>query len=135
MNFNTTGKENRASLTVLNDVSSDIAFVRLDCGIYSDGNSCDFSISSQTLPPCGFLLELKGRDMHHAIEQLACTLNRLKKNDITVIYKEASVVSSGAQKIPSGKWQKCQKQFFTVNRIRLSHYPNNAKILFSKTIV
>ena len=73
-----TCQEKQASLKVQNDVQSDIAFVKLDKGYYPEGNACDYSISSQMESPVGFLLELKGRDMEHAVEQLGNTLQRLR---------------------------------------------------------
>lgn len=126
--------EEQASLNVKNDVLSDIAFVKLDKGYYK-GNACDFSISSQMECPVGLLLELKGRDMEHAVEQLGITLKRLNADGVGVHYREASVVASGAQKIPSGTWQLYQQKFFKANRVRLNRYSNNGKVLFSKTIV
>ena len=129
-----TCQEKQASLNVQNDVLADIAFVKLDKGYYPDGNACDYSISSQTESPIGFLLELKGRDMEHAVEQLGNTLQRLKDSRVTALYQEASVVASGAQKIPTAKWQKLQQQFFSANRVRLNRYANKGTVLFSKTI-
>ncbi len=126
--------EEQAYINVQNDVSFDIAFVKLDKGYYK-GNACDFSISSQTECPIGFLLELKGRDMEHAVEQLGTTLARLKMDGVGVQYREASVVASGAKKIPSATWQLYQQKFFKANRVRLNRYSNNGKVLFSKTIV
>ena len=67
--------EEQASLNVQNDISADIAFVKLDKGYYPEGNACDYSISSLTECPVGFLLELKGRDMEHAVEQLGTLFN------------------------------------------------------------
>ena len=52
----------------------------------------------------------------------------------TALYQEASVVASGAQKIPTAKWQKLQQQFFSANRVRLNRYANKGTVLFSKTI-
>ena len=130
-----TCQEEQASLNVQNDVSFDIAFVKLDKGYYPEGNSCDFSISSQTECSIGFLLELKGRDMEHAVEQLGTTLARLKMDGVGIQYREASVVASGAKKIPSATWQLYQQKFFKANKIRLSRYLNNGNVLFSKTIV
>ena len=128
-----TCQEEQASLNVQNDVSFDIAFVKLAKGYYW-GNACDFSISYQKESPIGFLLELKGRDMEHAVEQLGTTLARLKMDGVGVQYREASIVASGAQKIPTAKWQKLQQRFFNANRVRLNRYSNNGKVLFSKTI-
>ena len=130
-----TCQENQASLNVQNDVSSDIAFVKLDKGYYPEGNACDFSISAQTVQPKGFLLELKGCHMEEAVEQLRNTLQRLRNSGVTVLYREAAVVSSGAQKLPTAKWQIAQQQFFKANNVRLTRYSNNGKILLSKTIV
>ena len=126
--------EEQASLNVKNDVLSDIAFVKLDKGYYPEGNACDYSISSQTESPVGFLLELKGRDMAHAVEQLGTTLARLKTDGVGVQYHEASVVASGAQKIPTAKWQILQQRFIRTYRVRLNRYSNNEMISFSKTI-
>ncbi len=128
-----TCNEEQASFNVQNDISFDIAFVKLDKGYYQ-GNACDFSISSQTKSPVGFLLELKGRDIAHAVEQLGTTLARLKAAGVGVQYREASVVASGAKKIPSATWQILQQKFFKANKLRLSRYLNNGKVLFSKTI-
>ena len=129
-----TCQEKQASLNVQNDVTADIAFVKLDKGYYPDGNACDYSISSQTEIPVGFLLELKGRNMEHAVEQLANTLQRLRSSGVTVLYREASVVASGAQKIPTAKWQKLQQSFIRAYGVRLNRYSNNGKVFFSKTI-
>ncbi|MBQ7177390.1 MAG: hypothetical protein IJS08_08250 [Victivallales bacterium] len=129
-----TCQEQKASLNVQNDVLSDIAFVKLDKGYYPEGNACDYSISAQTESPVGFLLELKGRKMEHAVKQLGNTLRRLRCSGVTVLYREASVVASGAQKIPTAKWQKLQQGFFNANRVRLNRYSNNGTVLFSKTI-
>lgn len=129
-----TCKEEQASLNVQNDILSDIAFVKLDKGYYLEGNACDFSISSQTKSPVGFLLELKGRDMEHAVEQLDIALKRLKTDGVGIQYREASIVASGAQKIPTAKWQKLQQKFFKANKVCLNRYSNNGKALFSKTI-
>ena len=123
--------EEQASLNVKNDVLSDIAFVKLDKGYYPEGNACDYSISSQTESPVGFLLELKGRDMAHAVEQLGTTLVRLKTDGVGVQYRKASVVASGAQKIPTAKWQILQQRFIRTYRVRLNRYSNNEKISFS----
>ena len=129
-----TCQESQASVNVQNDVSCEIVFIKLDKGYYPAGNACDFSISAQTVQPKGFLLELKGRDMEHAVEQLSITLQRLKRDGVAVLYREAAVVSSGAQKIPSAKWQIAQQQFLKANEVRLTRYSNNGKTLFSKTI-
>ena len=126
--------EQQASLNVQNDISADIAFVKLDKGYYPNGNACDYSISSQTESPVGFLLELKGRDMAHAVEQLGTTLARLKMDGVGVQYREASVVASGAQKIPTATWQKLQQRFIKAYRVCLNRYSNNGTVLFSKTI-
>jgi hypothetical protein len=129
-----TCQEEQASLNVHNDISFDIAFVKLDKGFYLEGNACDFSISFQKKSHVGFLLELKGRDMEHAVGQLGTTLARLKMDGVGVQYREASVVASGAKKIPSATWQILQQKFFKANKVRLSRYLNNGKVLFSKTI-
>ena len=126
-----TCKEHAASLNIQNDVSVDIAFVHLDGGFFPDGNACDFSISSQAQPPYGFLLELKGKDIPHAVEQLGQTLERLKNGGIQVCYRKAAVVSSGFR-MPSGMWQKCQTRFFAAHRVHLRRHSNNAKITFSQ---
>ena len=126
--------EEHASLNVQNDILHDIAFVKLDKGYYPDGNACDYSISSQTESPVGFLLELKGRNMEHAVEQLGNTLQRLWSSGVTVLYREASVVASGAGKIPTAKWQILQQRFIKAYRVRLNRYANKGTVLFSKTV-
>ena len=124
--------ERRAALTVANDCKANIAFVRLDQGFYSDGNACDYSISNQIARPYGFLLELKGRHMVDAINQLAITLARLNADAIGVCYHQACVVSSGAQKIPSAEWEKFQQVFQKRHHVRLVRCPNHSRIEFSK---
>ena len=126
--------EKRASLTVENDEATDIVFVRLDGGYYPEGNSCDYSVSSQSNSPQGFLLELKGRHTEHAVTQLGNALKRLKADGVGVLYRAALVVSSGGGKIPSGDWQKLQKQFISMYKVLLKRYPNNARVLFSEII-
>ena len=121
-------REKRASLTIVNDSDSDIAFVRLDGGISPNGDVCDYSISMRDVPR-GFILELKGRDIHHAVEQLCKTLRKLSFH-----YAKAIVVSSGAQKIPTGEWQKVQKTFFSSNQVPLGRFPNNAHVPFLAVI-
>ena len=91
-------REKRASLTVGNDCDSEIAFVRLDKGFYPEGNACDYSITAQKASPYGFLLELKGRHMKDAINQLSNTLSRLMTDARNVCYRQVCVISSGAQK-------------------------------------
>ena len=46
------------------------------------------------------------------------------------LYAKAVVVSSGAQKIPTGEWQKVQKTFFSSNQVPLGRFPNNAHVPF-----
>lgn len=127
-----TCREKRAMLTIVNDSREDVAFVRLDGGFYPDGNACDYSISNQMARSHGFLLELKGRHMNDAIGQLANTLLRLKVDTVDVCYRQACVVSSGAQKIPSGGWEKVQHAFWKQHHVRLVRYPNHSQIEFSK---
>ena len=129
-----TCQERKASLNVQNDISSDIAFVKMDKGYYPEGNACDYSISAQTESPVGFLLELKGRNMKHAVEQLGNTLQRLRSSGVTVLYREASVIASGAQKIPTAEWQKLQQGFLKANRVCLNRYSNNGTVSFSQVI-
>ena len=130
-----TCREVHSSLNVQNDVLSDIAFVKLDKGYYPEGNACDFSISIQTkASPNGFLLELKGCGIKHAVEQLNVTLQRLRNSGVTVQYKKAYVVSSGAQSFPSAQWQKLQQRFIKANKVCLNRYHNNGQILFSEAI-
>lgn len=121
-------REKRAYVTIINDTSSDIAFVRLDGGMFPNGDVCDYSVSMRELPR-GFLLELKGRDMYHAVEQLCKTLKKLSFR-----YAKAIVVSSGAQKIPTGEWQKVQKTFFSSNRVPLGRFPNHSHVNFLSVV-
>ena len=123
-----TCREKRASLTIENDSSSEVAFVRLDGGFFPAGDACDYSVSIRD-EQRGFLLELKGRNMRHAIEQLCRTLKKL-----SLRYAKAIVVSSGAQKIPTGEWQKSQKLFFSSNGVVLVRYPNNTRVSFLTVI-
>lgn len=119
-----TCKERRTSLTVKNDDLSEIAFVRLDHGLFPEGNVSDYSISLREVPR-GFILELKGRHMYHAIEQLGRSLKK-----VSLHCSMAVVVSSGAQKIPTGEWQKAQRKFLADNHVRLCRFPNNAQVTF-----
>lgn len=128
-------REKRAALTVGNDCDSEIAFVRLDKGFYPEGNACDYSITAQKASPYGFLLELKGRHMKDAINQLSNTLSRLKTDARNVCYHQVCVISSGAQKIPSADWEKFQQAFLRKHHVRLVRSPNNSCVDFSKLAV
>lgn len=129
-----TCSEKRASLNVVNDLARPVVFVRLDGGYFPNGGSCDFSISLQMQPPVGFLLELKGRDMDHAIEQLRCALKKLKQTEVSVRYQKAYVVSSGASKIPSAGWSIRQRRFLNETGVRLGRYQNNTSVDFSEAV-
>lgn len=123
-----TCREKRASLTVENDDESELAVVKLDGGLFPDGDACDYSVSLRYVEK-GFILELKGRDMSHAVDQLGKTLKKL-----TFKYAKAVVVSSGAGKIPTGKWQKIQKAFFSRNHVPLGRLSNNGRERFLNVI-
>lgn len=123
-----TCREQRASLTVENNDESELAFVKLDGGLFPDGDVCDYSVSLRYVQK-GFILELKGRDMSHAVDQLCKTLKKL-----TIKYAKAVVVSSGAGKIPTGEWQKKQKAFFSRNHVPLGRFPNNSRERFLDVI-
>ena len=123
-----TCREKRASLTVENDDESELAFVKLDGGLFPDGDVCDYSVSLRYVQK-GFILELKGRDIPHAVAQLGKTLKKL-----TFKYAKAVVVSSGARKIPTGEWQKIQKAFFSDNHVRLCRFSNNSHVLFLEVV-
>lgn len=127
-------KEKRAKLTIENDCSASIVFVRLDGGFYPNGDACDYSVSSQETQPVGFLLELKGRKMQDAVDQLEKTVGYLARDGITVRYRRAVVVSSGAKKIPSTAWLKLQKRFFSCTRILLGRYANQTTVAFGKVV-
>lgn len=125
-----TCSEMHAGVNVTNDAEFDIAFVRLDGGYFDDGNSCDYSVSSNTDDSSGMLIELKGRHVDHALEQLCATIDRLRKRMVSVRYKLAAVVSSGGSKMPSADWQKKQKAFLSETGVRLGRFLNHSKISF-----
>lgn len=124
--------EQRASLNVVDDLSADVAFVLLDKGYFPEGDACDYSASDQTEDPKGFLLELKGRDVKHAVEQLKRTLDKLFQRGVSVGYRQAAVVSSGASKPPSATWERLQKLFRRQTGVKLVRYQNRSSVPFLK---
>lgn len=129
-----TCSEGRASLNVVNDERTNLAFVQIDGGYFADGDSCDFSVSQAVENPTGFLLELKGRHILHGINQLRTTLARLKTAGVKVRYRKAIIVSSGAGKIPGGDWMKKQKKFHSQTGVLLSKLGSNTSIAFSYVV-
>jgi len=118
--------EKGSKLAVQNDSACDLVFVKLDGGFFRDGNSCDYSVSQQLESPRGMLVELKGADAYHAVEQLSCTLGRLSSSGVTVVYTTATVASRRGNNIPSAEWSKRVKKFKVrgVDLIRRGSNPN-----------
>ena len=129
-----TCREQRAAVNVQNDADCDIAFVRVDGGYFPEGNSCDFSVSTQTEMPFGLLIELKGRKVEHAMEQLERTILRLRDCGASVSYRMAAVVSSGCSKMPSARWEKAVKLFWSRTGVRLGRFANCSSVLFLKAV-
>lgn len=129
-----TRREQRAAVNVQNDADCDIAFVRVDGGYFPEGNSCDYSVSAQTEMPFGLLIELKGRKVEHAVEQLERTILRLRDCGVFVSYRLAAVVSSGCSKMPSARWEKAVKLFWARTGVRLGRFANCSSVLFLKAV-
>ena len=129
-----TCREQRAAVNVQNDADFDIAFVRIDGGYFPEGDSCDYSVSAQTEMPLGLLIELKGRDVEHAMEQLERTIFRLRERGVCVRYRLAAVVSSGCAKMPSARWEKAVKLFWSRTGVRLGRFANCSSVSFFKAV-
>ena len=52
---------------------------KIDGNIITVGNKCDYLVLNDDLKTA-YLIELKGKDIHHAIKQLEDTLNIIKSN-------------------------------------------------------
>ena len=62
-----------------NNLRSAVRRYKIDGNIIIDGNKCDYLVLNDDLKTA-YLIELKGKDIHHAIKQLEDTLNIMKEN-------------------------------------------------------
>ena len=62
-----------------NNLRSAVRQYKIDGNIIIDGNKCDYLVLNDDLKTA-YLIELKGKDIHHAINQLDDTFNIMKSN-------------------------------------------------------
>lgn len=88
-------KKENSTYKLANDSQKELVVYKIDSGIIEDNNipKCDYGIYSEndTL----FLIELKGKDLEHAIDQISCTINTLiTQPNITISQVNARIVLS-----------------------------------------
>ena len=62
-----------------NNLRSAVRQYKIDGNIIIDGNKCDYLVLNDDLKTA-YLIELKGKDIHHAIKQVDDTFNIMKSN-------------------------------------------------------
>jgi len=111
--------ENTRKFRIKNDSRFNINKVKVDDCYIKNGLRCDylFEIISNKLIIKVFYLELKGKDVNHAIEQLKATLKYCQEVHDKII-KQCYIVAS---KVPSSNasTQSLKKKFKRENKVQL----------------
>ena len=130
--------EGRVSLAISNDTVNNMLCIRLDGGLYPKGDICDWLIIGilGARDVRGALIELKGRHVEKAIEQLEKTIGKLKNrlNNCMPNLQTAIVVSRGG-KIPMSTWQIKQRHFIKTYHVKLTRESNGSTKVLSDILI
>jgi len=109
---NITIKENKRVFTLKNSSSKKINLVKVDDCLIKSGQKCDylFEIECKNLKEI-FYVELKGKDLNHALEQILTTIKFCETNYSHHSYKRKAFVVLSRYPKEDSSIQKRKKEF------------------------
>lgn len=123
--------ERATAINIKNDTHDKVLFIELDGGLFR-GNACDWGVCDEEYV-VGSLIELKGRDVEHAIQQLKTTCTRLRNEFTGVPQIRRAYIVSRQNHISSG-WQNFVKKFRKDTGVRLERCKSNRTPLTTKEL-
>jgi len=114
--------ENKKSFKIETNNKSNYCRIRIDdCIIESEKQKkCDYLFFESTRPVFIFV-ELKGRELEKAVEQIAQTVEFFKSELSQISKKKAYIVSSSVPRVESIKFEKLRKKFESTYKFSLEH--------------
>jgi hypothetical protein len=130
-NSKVTVKENKKQAIFLNPAKEPYDVIHVDGCVIVQNTSCDYVVSKNEVGD--ILIELKGMDVNHAVEQIMATAQFWSENDFRT-GRIAGLVVSSRKPSNDTKIQRFQLAFLKKYKSPLHVWPKNDEFIFENVL-
>lgn len=124
--------ERSVAINIENTTHQKVFFIKMDGGLFQ-GNACDWGVCDDVYS-VGALVELKGGDITHAIQQLKRTNTRLKTEFMNSPRIKSAYVVCHKNHLQSTSWQQAAAKFYNETGMRLERRKSRQETLKTKKL-